>query len=203
MKLPKRYMEKANDSFRTKRNLYLFSKALENSWHTVGLEDFRQFEISDDLVRTYTTIYWQYEADFPIRPGMTNESVFKQIELKEKELKEQIEQFRIDYISNSFPDMFPMDRFQGLLNYENCIYCGLTISMIHELANKQKLYKKNYRGWSLEIDRKDSNREYTPDNCVMACYWCNNAKTDEFTHEEFRKVGEVIKKIWADRLSAK
>jgi hypothetical protein len=26
----------------------------------------------------------------------------------------------------------------------------------------------------------------------MACYWCNNAKTDEFTAEEFKPIGEAI-----------
>ena len=30
------------------------------------------------------------------------------------------------------------------------------------------MYKKNYRGWNLEIDRKDSNLEYRKENCVMA-----------------------------------
>jgi hypothetical protein len=40
----------------------------------------------------------------------------------------------------------------------------------------------------IEIHRKNSNKEYTKDNCVISCYWCNNAKTDGFTYEE---VGEV------------
>lgn len=201
MKLPARYNEKANDSFRTKRNLYLFSKALNNTWQEFGLDDFRQFRIDPALVNEYTTIYWQYEPGYEIREGLTNDMIQKEIARKEVELKAGIETLRQDYISTVFPALFPPDKFVDLTNTQECAYCGITIPMVTELANKQQLYKKNYRGWSLEIDRKDSNFEYSPDNCVMACYWCNNAKTDEFSHEEFKIVGEVIKKIWHGRIN--
>ncbi len=33
-------------------------------------------------------------------------------------------------------------------------------------------------------------------NVVLACYWCNNAKTDTFTYEEFKEVGKVFANIW-------
>ncbi len=40
---------------------------------------------------------------------------------------------------------------------------------------------------------------YNSKNCVFACYWCNNAKTDAFDEEQFKEIGlaigEVIKKI--------
>lgn len=199
-KLPPRYNEKASDSFRTKIRLYMFSKALNNNWQSFGLDDFRHFEINEDLVITYTTEYWQYEPEYEIRPGLSINQIMKDLEHKEKELALQIEAFRQDYIYKTFFDKYPVEDFQKLIDTENCVYCGITIPKVIELANNQKLYKKNYRGWTLEIDRKDSNLEYSPDNCVMACYWCNNAKTDEFTHEEFLKVGKVIREIWQERL---
>ena len=71
---------------------------------------------------------------------------------------------------------------------------------IEELAQKGKLYKKNERGWNMEIDRKKPNLEYTTDNCVAACYWCNNAKTDEFDDEEFEPIGEQIGNALLKRL---
>ncbi|MBK9357019.1 MAG: hypothetical protein IPN08_06465 [Bacteroidales bacterium] len=166
------------------------------------MEDFRQFRIDAELIKEYTTIYWQYEPEFEIREGMTIDFIQKEITRKETGLKTETEAFRQDYINKVFPEIFPPEQFDVLTRKTvKCAYCGITIPMILELANNQLLNKKNYRGWSLEIDRKDSNREYTPDNCVMACYWCNNAKTDEFTHEEFKEVGKMINKIWADRLS--
>lgn len=33
---------------------------------------------------------------------------------------------------------------------------------------------------------------YNANNCVFACYWCNNAKTDAFTDEEFMPIGKAI-----------
>ena len=57
------------------------------------------------------------------------------------------------------------------------------------------------RGRKLELDRKQPELEYKDfDNIVFACYWCNNTKTDIFTEEEFKKVGEVFNEIWKDRL---
>ncbi|HPT73200.1 MAG TPA: hypothetical protein PLE74_13070, partial [Candidatus Cloacimonadota bacterium] len=56
------------------------------------------------------------------------------------------------------------------------------------------------RGWTLEIDRKKPNLEYEEDNCVMCCYWCNNAKTDEFDDVEFLPIGNAINQIWNGRL---
>ena len=56
----------------------------------------------------------------------------------------------------------------------------------------------------MEIDRKGNNvienkREYTPENCVLACALCNMAKSDKFTEEEFKRVGKVIREIWQKR----
>ena len=45
-----------------------------------------------------------------------------------------------------------------------------------------KIYTKSARGLSIEIDRLNSNKEYSLDNVVLACYWCNNAKTDEYVN---------------------
>jgi hypothetical protein len=36
----------------------------------------------------------------------------------------------------------------------------------------------------------------------MCCYWCNNAKTDEFTPTEFKFIGQMIGNIWNTRLRA-
>jgi len=200
IKLPPRYNEKANDSFRTKIRLYMFSKAMNNTWQEFSLENFRQFRIDPVLVKEYTTIYWQYEPEYKIREDLTNDMIQKEIARREVGLKAGIEALRQDYITSVFPELFPPDEFVVLTNTEKCAYCGITIPMVTELANKQQLFKKNYRGWSLEIDRIDSNKEYSSENCVMACYWCNNAKTDEFTHEEFMKVGKALREVWEKRL---
>jgi len=64
-------------------------------------------------------------------------------------------------------------------------------------------YGGKTRGKRLEIDRKDNNKGYTEENCVLACAICNNAKSDKFTDEEFRKLGRVIREIWLKRILKK
>ncbi len=83
-----------------------------------------------------------------------------------------------------------------------CHYCGITEPEIKALRDKNKIRTKRWttRGRTLEIDRMAPEESYDNlENLVFCCYWCNNAKTDEFTPEEFRKVGEVIAGIWESR----
>lgn len=85
-----------------------------------------------------------------------------------------------------------------------CIYCEITPDKINQLWEKDPKLTKRNRGKSLEIERLKPNETYSnTENLVFSCYWCNNAKTDTFTAEEFKEVGEVFKKIWEKRLSTK
>jgi len=85
-----------------------------------------------------------------------------------------------------------------------CFYCSLPENALEDLHNQTGHINKRYpqRGKSLEIDRKQAELPYSNiQNLVLACYWCNNAKTDTFTEQEFHKLGQVIKKIWENRLN--
>jgi 5-methylcytosine-specific restriction endonuclease McrA len=77
-----------------------------------------------------------------------------------------------------------------------CNYCGITEVEISEI----KPYTKRSRGSKLELDRKEPNLSYSVvENIVYACYWCNNAKTDTFSSDEFKRVGKVFREIWDER----
>lgn len=196
------YLVKANDSFTTKLNLFLFSWAIKQDSEIPNIESFRNFVISSELVDLYTTEYWQYEPEYKIN-GISCDDIYKQIDKVKNEQKGLFAEFKTDYLRNQFPTIFPLAEFDELLKQKECAYCQITTDEIIQLANHKQLHKKNYRGWSLEIDRKDSNFEYKKSNCVMACYWCNNAKTDEFTLDEFKEIGKEIRKIWEARLERK
>ena len=95
--------------------------------------------------------------------------------------------------------------FQTKEKDKKCLYCGITEPELEKLFNieseKGLLLTKRKRGKKLELDRKVPDAKYTDlNNIVYACYWCNNAKTDTFTEEEFLKVGEIIGQIWKKRL---
>lgn len=83
---------------------------------------------------------------------------------------------------------------------KKCAYCNITEEEISNLIVNNTLETKRSRGKKLELDRKLPNVSYDDfDNIVYACYWCNNAKTDTFSHEEFIEVGKEFEKIWQQR----
>jgi len=93
-----------------------------------------------------------------------------------------------------------------------CNYCKITedqLKQINDLVkrhkSKGKIINKRYktRGENLEVDRKDDKVGYNKNNCCLACYWCNNAKTDTFTEEEFKPIGKLIGKILRNKIGKK
>lgn len=73
-----------------------------------------------------------------------------------------------------------------------CEYCRLPGNTEIHYGRR---FRKGRRGLNLEVDRKDNCQRYSPENCVLACYPCNNAKSDVFSYEEFLKIGEAIHKV--------
>ncbi len=97
---------------------------------------------------------------------------------------------------------FSFNYFKLLISNTKCSYCGIGVEQIEELGKNGKLNNKRSetRGYSLEIDRKLPNLEYFKENCCMACYWCNNAKTDEFSPKDFKPIANGITNMWNNRL---
>ncbi len=84
-----------------------------------------------------------------------------------------------------------------------CCYCGITEVEIKHLIEVNQINTKRLknRGKKLELERKKPNESYDNiENLAYCCYWCNNAKTDEFSVEEFADIGKEINKIWKKRL---
>lgn len=195
--IKRKYQSKAKESFRTKKNLYLFTLVINRS--ELEKEEFLEFNLSDEVVEKYTAEYWQQQG-FKSINGILIDDIYDRIKVLELEYAEQLKELEKQYV-DEYSRIFPEKDFEKLLKEGNCSYCNITIEQIEQLADKKKLFKKSLRGWRLEIDRLNSNLEYTYDNCVMSCYWCNNAKTDEFTEKEFKEIGKVIEKIWKKRLN--
>jgi len=191
-----KYRKKAKDSFKTKKNIFLFDRVINNKIEFT-YEDFEKFQITNDLVKIYAGEYWQQEYTYVINGKTIKEIQDRIAEIESKNIK--LKEFEKKYIEN-FSKIFPEEDFEKLLNQKECHYCKITIEELEKLADKRKLFNKTNRGWTLEIDRLKPNLEYSKENCVMACYWCNNAKTDEFDEEEFKPIGQEIEKIWKKRL---
>ena len=84
-----------------------------------------------------------------------------------------------------------------------CGYCGISESYINSDSlsiNTKRFYS---RGKTMEIDKKDAFAGYAKDNIILSCYWCNNAKTDEYSIQEFESIAKGINTIWNQRLKRK
>lgn len=113
---------------------------------------------------------------------------------------------------NLLKDLEALKKESEFKNSLQCHYCGITENLIEHVINNTKCENINsrnrfftkrffyHRGKSMEIDQIDPNLGYHLDNMVLACYWCNNAKSDEFNYKEFKcHIALGIRKIWEDR----
>lgn len=82
---------------------------------------------------------------------------------------------------------------------KRCKYCGCTENELKKFYELSESKRKRTRGKTLEIDRKED-KEYSKNNCVLACYYCNNAKSDVFTYDDFKKIGPCIGKVIKKRI---
>jgi hypothetical protein len=199
------YRSKAVDSYNSRASQYQFKCALTRE--PFSENNFKQFnnrEIVTDglpLVELYTAKYWQWMPEDTIG-NLKIRDVEKSINDNKAQFTAFADAQRLQewYVEDRFPTLFPEEEFVKIYESDRCYYCKVTTRNIELLAENFKIYKKNLRGWKLELDRKMPNDEYSSQNCVMACYWCNNAKTDEFTADEFQPIADALGTIWKKRL---
>ena len=73
-----------------------------------------------------------------------------------------------------------------------CHYCETSILDIKRLIQRGLLATRavgggGARGPVLEIDKKSNHLGYTEDNCVLACYYCNNDKSYIFDTDDYKR----------------
>ncbi|NCU31651.1 MAG: hypothetical protein EOM23_01650 [Candidatus Moranbacteria bacterium] len=196
--IKKKYKQKGKDSFKSVFSLFLFDNILSDQMDQYSLKEskdkligaFGNYQIEQKKVDFYIAKYWA--------PSDENKKITDKLKIKEvyEKMRPWLEtkknsKFYNDYMCNCFKELeryyegqfkkiFPIKDFQNMLKTaKKCHYCNITKEEIDILINAGKLFKKHItRGWDFEIDRKNPSLEYSKENCVICCYWCNNAKTD-------------------------
>ena len=84
-----------------------------------------------------------------------------------------------------------------------CEYCGVTQKKCREYLERVATDyggNKRNKGKTLELERKNSQKGqniYQEDNCIWICHVCNNAKSDLFTEDKFKKtIARGIRDFW-------
>ncbi|WP_316232255.1 hypothetical protein [Bradyrhizobium sp. SZCCHNR1051] len=73
-----------------------------------------------------------------------------------------------------------------------CAYCKTSIGLISELIDAGLLKARRVntdgkRGPCLELERKNADGGYSPENCALVCYYCNNDKSYVYSEDEYRR----------------
>jgi hypothetical protein len=95
---------------------------------------------------------------------------------------------KIDWDFGSLDNFTDWYKTQLAKQNNSCYYCEVNQDDIILLIGRGIIKSKrfNKRGNNLEIDRKDT-RLYSKENCVLACYFCNNHKSDIINSDDFKK----------------
>lgn len=126
------------------------------------------------------------------------------------EQADEVEYEKGKYGFETFKSFYEWYQKQDTKNGEKyCTYCGTTETTLKKLFKEKDNESENYKPLyskkrsftaTLQIDRINSNEGYNPNNCVLACTFCNNAKSDmvrekdiSFFKEHF---GEFVRKFY-------
>ncbi len=178
---------------------------------TITYDDFINFNLDNNKENEYT-YSWQLKSDKD-----AEDNIDKIDEIFNKHFGETFNTIIKEYFKNDFNNSNIKEDIKRLYDQSikadgspQCHYCGITKNNIDKIIettkgdfnNPQRFYTKRFynRGHSIEIDQKEPNKGYESGNMVLCCYWCNNAKSDEFTYKEFKNnIAPMIRKIWLER----
>jgi len=214
MDIKSKYREKGIESFKTEFNLFLFKHTISGRINDMKpeelLAEFEKNEISQEIRVTYISKYWAAYTERQKIGGLTIKQItdimkpWQETDKGKANLEKLalVKKLSERFFENHFKSVFPYEDFERMCkDAKECAYCHINKDAVQELIEKGRLYKKHpTRSWEFEIDRKFPNIEYSDENCVICCYWCNNAKTDEFNYYEFMPIGKEIQKVWEARL---
>jgi len=208
-----KYNTKIKDSFETKYKIFIFSLAVKdkfNLFQNNELNEFQKFILDTKIADKYSAEYKQLDYTDKL-DGKVIEKIYENmrpylevIGNKPKNPSCHYSQYKKIYTQlfqdykNNFNTIFKFENFENLIKNKICSYCSISEEQIALLGEKGQLHNKrsDTRGYTLEIDRIYPNLEYTEENCTMSCYWCNNAKTDEFLPEDFKEIAKGINIAW-------
>lgn len=141
-------------------------------------------ELADDICRDLSITRREYSQ------------LVKKLDNDRKDEIQIIRRIRSLYHNKKDSEGFGFESFNRFyqwyrIQYQNqegkCYYCKTDEKVIAMLFEKKfQNRKRTTRGKHLEIERRDATDNlYNEENCVLACYFCNNDKSDIFNENEY------------------
>jgi len=202
MSVKNRYESLFKRDFKYNLELYLFKLFLNRELKHAEPQNFSTFSPDETIIDNYRRVRQLKSKE--VFSGITISKIDEMFVewYKVTNLKPYEEKFR-----EIFKNKLEFSEFEKVYTSDTeknqCHYCGITEYDIEKLKDKSEIKTKRLqtRGEKMEIDRIVPSGDYSKTNIILACYWCNNAKTDEFSYFEFKKfVAPKIQEIWEIRL---
>lgn len=82
------------------------------------------------------------------------------------------------------------EEFLKFIEQKFCHYCGGAIHwpLPHGLRDECGVHRE-----ASNLDRVDNSKDYSADNCVVACWSCNRTRGDKLSYEEMLVIGKMRK----------
>lgn len=176
----------------------------DSSLSNVNRVEFERFYYDEPAFNSYLKVYQFTSNDELLENGMKVKDLDSTINKWMKENKKDLTTFKEYFVQNRLIDKAVFMNWYGEDEKDRtCEWCQITKSEIDELIEGGEILTKRLstRGRDMEVDRRFPNKGYEDGNLALCCYWCNNAKTDEFTAEEFIPIGKAIREAWKSRLA--
>ena len=189
-------------AFKNYLELFQISYILKGqSLTSITLEKFKEFKLTQQVIDESIKVY-QLPKGSSQHMGIEAQSFDNQIKQFDTSNKDIISNFKSEFI-NRVDFLIDEDNFikfyQGV---DCCGYCETSKQQFKDLIESGKIKTKRLstRGRNFEVDQIKPNKGYIGGNLILACYWCNNAKTDEFSHKEFKLIANGIGEAFRMRL---
>jgi hypothetical protein len=110
---------------------------------------------------------------------------------------------KVSFLFNNFEEFY-----YHISQYHSCCYCGISKYSLEEYFNEnnQQYKKARQRGKKLELERietEENKNVYSIDNTRLACYICNNAKSDFLSPCDFKPIAKGIYEFWKNSVGIK
>lgn len=182
-------------SFDSYLELFLICSYInDESLEKATIKEFKEFNYSDDRIQNaIKALQLSKENDlFCDKPVSFLDKAIEEWTTKNKDLAI----FKNYFIDNRLISQADFIDFYGVNKDDicSCHFCGISEGEIAALIGKGGIKTKRLStcGKTMEVDCFEANKGYGKHNIVKCCYWCNNAKTDEFSAEEFKPIGLLI-----------
>lgn len=175
---PKMYTKQQKDRYL----LLVYGKGITNS-REAALTYLRDLSRQEDELNQFRTL-----MEFVHHECGLNDPQVEEIKQQEADTIDLLRKLRSKFTGARREGFGEYESFYNwyIEQKQECYYCKIKVDTIRYLLDNNIIHERLNRGRSLEIEKLNPAGQYCRENCVLACYFCNNDKSQIFTVEQYK-----------------